>query len=162
MIILLNWTQKGTTLRFPPFHAPFLYPGKPKRSQPVLLLKMPQQRHHDDHTDHDGHRIAVFPGELRHAHKIHAIPAGEQGKGEKDHGHHGKELHQLILLDGQLGLVGLPHLTDDVLEIAHRPQVTVHSAAQNHHASADRPGEKLVLIGRQLVQNGGELLIVSF
>ncbi len=65
-----------------------------------------------------------------------------RGKGEKDHGHHGKELHQLILLDGQLGLVGLPHMTDDVLEIAHRPQVTVHSAAQNHHASADRPGER--------------------
>ena len=65
------------------------------------------------------------------------------------------------MLDGQLRLVSLAHLADDLLQVAHGTQVTVHPAAQDQDPFAKGAGEQLVVVVRQLVEDGGELLIVA-
>ena len=129
-------------------------------SQPLFLLEVDHQRRHDPHAHQNHRRVSVLPVELRHPHKVHPIPAYQQGQGQEHRRHHGEDLHQVVLLDGQLGLIGLPQLGHGLPQGLDRVQIPLHPIAQVCKAAGVLLAQQAVVVLRQLVKDGIQLLVV--
>ena len=69
-----------------------------------LFLADPKAENQNRRADDAYHEIAVFPAQLRHIDKVHAVPAGEQREGKKDRRDNGEDLHHTVLPDIDLRL----------------------------------------------------------
>ena len=69
-----------------------------------LFLTDPKTEGQNRRADDAYHEIAVFPAQLRHIDKVHAVPAGEQREGKKDRRDNGEDLHHTVLPDIDLRL----------------------------------------------------------
>ena len=71
-----------------------------------LFLTDPKTESQNGNADDGNHKIAVFPAQLRHIDKIHAVPAGKQREREEDCRDNGENLHHMVLPDIDLRLKG--------------------------------------------------------
>ena len=85
----------------------------------------------------------ILPRELLDA--IHPIPAYQQGQGQEHRRHHGEDLHQVVLLDGQLGLIGLPQLGHGLPQGAARPEQGAVRETSRRRSRAQTGGRILPL-----------------
>ena len=132
-----------------------------KISKPLLPSEEQYQRneHHDTHNNY--HKISIFPVELRHARKVHAVPAREQSKRQKDNSHNREKLHQIVLLDRQLRLIFLLKMLDNIAQILHRLEIAVGAVLENSEAFRRRVRKYGIVVCRSFVKNQSQLLIVA-
>ena len=122
-------------------------------SQPFLPLEEPHESQHDGEA-HAGYGwVAVAPVELGHIGEIHAVPAGEEGEGQKDGGNDGEHFHEVVLLNGKLGLVGVLHLADDGLQILHLAGVAIDAAVENGQAVQDFFRKQRIVVEQDVVKD---------
>ena len=131
------------------------------REQPLFLFEVRQQRRHDGRAHQDHCRIAVFPAEFRHVGEVHAVPACQQGQGQEHRRHHGEDLHQVVLLDGQLGLICLPQLGHRLPQGLNGVQIPLHPVAQIGKAPDALLVQQAVVVVRQVVKDGVQLLVIA-
>lgn len=130
-------------------------------SQPFLPLEEPHESQHDGEA-HAGYGwVAVAPVELGHIGEIHAVPAGEEGERQKDGGNDGEHFHEVVLLNGKLGLVGVLHLADDGLQILHLAGVAIDAAVENGQAVQDFFRKQRIVVEQDVVKDDAELLIIA-
>ena len=95
---------------------------------PLKLSEMPAQPEYLDDDDNEGDggsdSVAAAPCKLGHVAEIHAIPAGEQRKGQKQRRDDGQQPHDAVLTRVLLGLIKLAQLQSalgDKLRVVLKP-----------------------------------------
>ena len=108
MIFSYNNKNKGLSEQS---ESPFCYTFiKVSESEHLLVAEIEELRHHNGNAQQDHKEVAIFPLEHEHIGEIHAEPSGDEGQRHEDGGDDGKEGHDLVLLDLNLGLVQFPDL----------------------------------------------------
>ena len=87
-------------------------------------MKITKENQNQSRTDADdngvGERCSVF----RHL-KIHTVPACKKGQRQKNRSDDGKDFHNIVLLDINLGLVSFPDCFNVFLQMEHKFKKTV-------------------------------------
>nr|DAO23870.1 MAG TPA: hypothetical protein [Caudoviricetes sp.] len=71
----------------------------PFGSKPLFEAEEPDGEARAEDHQRNGEEVSVAPVHLGHDRKVHAVDAGDQGRGHEDHGGHREDLDDLILLD---------------------------------------------------------------
>lgn len=130
-------------------------------SEHLFSLKIDNFQHHDEQGQSDDRPVAVLPAQLGHVGKIHAVPPGEKGEGEKEGGDHGENGHDLVLAGVQLGLIELPELEGIFAQQMHIVVEAARPAGEALPAAGGGAGEGLTLLRAEGVSDVGERLVVG-
>ena len=127
----------------------------------LLFLTDPKTENQNRRADDAYHEIAVFPAQLRHIDKVHAVPAGEQREGKKDRRDNGEDLHHTVLPDIDLRLkraLDLPAVFTQ--ELCVLPQAG-NTPLKKTKSLRFRFRKETVLVFAQLARHVVELRIIS-
>ena len=94
--------------------------------------------------------------------QVHAVPSCNEGQGKENAGHQCEDLHQAVLLDVNLCLIGLTHLYDILLEVQDLPKQALTAIIQDVKIVNVIRADHLVVVVTQLVENLFKLLIIFF
>lgn len=123
-----------------------------KISEPLLPAEEQYQRNEHNDTHDNYHKISIFPVELRHTGKVHAVPTREQCQRQEDNSHNREKLHQIVLLDRQLRLIFLLKMLDNIAQILHRLEIAVGAVLENGEAFRRRVRKYGIVVRRSFVK----------